>query len=244
MNWVLLSVTRRKCLWVWIVFTAIVVLWTLLQTLTGLLDELAAPVGWLWVALQIFPGLVVLFVSVLYNRYPAKVIPVAAHRALWLGAMSYLLLVVFTLMAEPLAIQGDLGIIGYLEMSYMWLLPFQLVLLGGFVLAFFRKESIFLPNEKILLEVASRNAEKWQVKGDTVRSGCFEKIAAGDIKGGFETVKMHLSTDDNRQSEVALLQGDFSRLQQNIDLNLVSREEGQRQLNRITMALLNIIEKL
>jgi len=244
MAWILLSDTRRKCLWIWMSMTVVVSLWTLIQTLTGLLSDMAVSVGWLWVFLNLFPGLIALFVSLLQNRYPAKIIPHAVHKGLYLGAMAYLALVMLTLIAEPLATQGAWSLITYLEKSYLWLAPFHLLLLAGFSLTFYRKELIFLPNEKILQDLASQNAEKWKKKGNLLRSRCLEAIASGDLAAAFELVKEHLPIDDSRQVDVVMLQGEYTLLRQNIDLNLVAPDEAQRQLNRITMALLNIIEQL
>lgn len=241
--WTLLTQTRKTCLWLWLLFTAAVTMLTLLQTTLGKLDEVA-PVAWLWVLVLLVPGLAMLFVSVLLNRFPSKIVPNAVHLALWLSTLAYLSLALITVLAEPMAILNGQSIAGHLKQSLWWMLPFNFVLLVGYWLAFVRRAPLFVPDEKIILDVAGTQAEAARKKGNLTRSQCFEEVAAGNLPAAMEQLKQHLPEGRSERNDLAVLMGEYKNLVRSKDLNTIEPAEAQRQLNRITMAVLNLIGQL
>ncbi len=241
--WTLLTQTRKTCLWLWLTFTAAITLLTFLQTALGRLEEIE-PLAWLWVMVLLVPGLTLLFISVLLNRFPSKIVPKAVHLALWLSTLAYLLLALATILAEPMALMNGQSIEGHLKQSLWWMLPFNGLLLLGFWLAFVRRAPLFVPDEKIILDVAGTQAEAARKKGNLTRSQCFEEVAAGNLPAAMEQLKQHLSEGRSERNDLAVLMGEYKNLVRNKDLNTIEPAEAQRQLNRITMAVLNLIGQL
>jgi hypothetical protein len=121
----------------------------------------------------------------------------------------------------------------------------ELLLLTGYGLAFFRKDSIFKPNEQIILDFAAQKASTWQGQGNTLRQQCFELIAANDLPGVFALAKAHLDkTGSPDLNAVILLENQWTELSRRRDLNLVESGEAQMNLNRILVGLMNVVERL
>ena len=235
--WIPLSRTLRSCILIWIVTTVLVILLVLAQTLTGKLGE-AAPTVWLWTALLLLPGLGLLLSGSVLNRHAGKLAPPAPNLLLKALTVLYMLLILLTLF---FMLQNDHGLIVYFRESYWWLAPLKILLLIAFWLAFWRKEQLFQPDQRVILELAGARMKAAQAEGDRLRSVLFEAIAAGDMQKAFETMKQSRAPDDRVHADLAVLQGEFFQLNRNRDLNLIAPAEAQRQLNRITVALINII---
>ena len=236
--WIPLSRTLRSCLLLWIVTTVLVMLIVLAQTLTGKLGQ-AAPTVWTWAALLLLPGLGLLLSGSVLNRHAGKLAPPAPHFLLAALTVLYMLLILLTLF---FMLQNDHGLIAYFQESYWWLAPLKILLLMAFWLAFWRKEQIFQPDQRVILELAGVRMQAAQAKGDQLRSVLFEAIAAGDLGKAFETLKQSRTPDDRSHADLAMLQGEFTELTRNRDLNLIAPADAQRQLNRITVALINLIQ--
>ena len=236
--WIPLSRTLRSCLLIWIITTVLVMLLVLAQTLTGKLGE-AAPTVWLWTALLLLPGQGLLLSGSVLNRHAGKLAPPAPNFLLGALTLLYMLLILLTLF---FMLQNDHGLIAYFQESYWWLAPLKVLLLLAFWLAFWRKEQLFQPDQRVILELAGVRMQAAQAKGDHLRSVLFESIAAGDLNKAVETFKQSLHPDDRKHADLALLQGEYVQLIRNRDLNLIAPAEAQRQLNRITVALINLID--
>ncbi len=244
MAWKLLSETRRACLRVVLIGTAGVLLLVFAQTVGGKLSDAVAQ-GWGWALLVLLPVLLMLWASAMLNRYPAKIIHPTAHQSLVWGSLAYQLFVLLTLLAEPFATREELSIVGYFAESLWWLLPFQGLLLIGYWLVFYRKDLIFKPNEKIILDFAAKKAADWEGKGNLPRQQCFELVAANDLPGVFEKMKEIFGKSGGSDfQETLLLQGQFTTLTQARALNTADPDKAQIELNRIGMAVLNLVEKL
>lgn len=244
MTWKLLSETRRACLRAMLIGTALVLLLVFAQTVGGILADVVAQ-GWGWAILMVLPALLAVWASAMLNRYPAKIVHPTAHQSLVLGTWAYLLFVLLTLLAEPFATRESLSIVEYLGQSLWWLLPTQVLLLVGFWLVFYRKDLFFKPNEKIILDFAAKKAADWQGKGNLLRQQCFELVAANDLPAVFEKMKETLGKAGGSDfQEALLLQGQFTTLSKERSMNLVDPEKAQIELNRIGMAVLNLVEKL
>ncbi len=156
-----------------------------------------------------------------------------------------MLLALLTLLSEPFATRGELSMVQYLTQSYWWLLPMEAILLAGYGLVFFRKDSIFKPNEQIILDFAVQKAADWKGQGNSLRQQCFELIAANKLSSVFSIMKKQFEkTDRNDLNAVVLLENQFTEISRQRDLNLVEREEAQISLNRIVMGLMNLVEHL
>lgn len=228
---------------IWVTFSAIIVGLTLLQTITGKLESITA-FGWWWVCVNLIPGLLVLFIAVLLDRQTTNSIPGFVHRSLWMGALIYLSLVLITLLAEQAAISGSLSIKAYRSYSFGWLIPFQGLLLIGFYLVFFRAKPLFFPDEKTIVTIADKQAKLWREKQNQLREECFRLITAGRVGEVFDKISNSIKKNGAGDLDrLILLKNQFVENRRNIDLNLVSLDEGSRVQSRVIMALMNMINQ-
>ena len=244
MTWRLLSETRKQCILAALIGTALAVTLVFVQSVSGLLEGITA-LGWLWVMMVVLPALVVLWISILRNRYPAKIVHPTAHQTLVWGSWTYFLLALLTLLAEPLATRGSRSLQQYLTQSLWWTLPLELMLIAGYWLIFYRKDSIFKADEKIILDFAAQKAATWEAKGNLLRQQCFELIASNDMPGAFSKMKAVFEKAGSAElNAIVLLEGQYNSLLRDRDLNVVDRDKSQIELNRIVMGVLNLGEKV
>lgn len=237
---VLLADTRKKLLQLWLIFTAVLVLLIFVQTLTGKFEDIELK-AWSWVFAHLLPALLLLFVAVLFNKNPSKVLMLATFRAVYAGALAYLLLLTLTLLALPMA-TVNWSIEEYLAKSYTWLVPFQSILLLAFGLLYFRKEPFFRPNTAIMQQYVAKKAEFAQRTGNVLQVQAFELLISDDgVGAALEHLRSHLKTDENA---IILLQSQYTEWIKQRDLNLLPPDALQRELNRLTMAVTGFIEKI
>jgi hypothetical protein len=237
---ILLADTRKKLLWLWLIFSIITILLVLIQTIAGKYEEMLGTT-WLWVFVNLLPSLLLLFVAVLLNKNPSKVLLINTFRAVYASAWAYLLLLLLTLLALPFA-TANYSIEAYLKDAYLWLLPFQIILLIVFCLLYFRKETLFRPNAAIMQEYVNKKAEFAQRTGNDNQINAFNALINDDDLSDVLTVlRTHLTDDKN---SIILLQGQYAHWQEQRDLNLTPPDALQRELNRLTMAIINYIEEL
>ncbi len=237
---VLLADTRKKLLWLWLAFTAIIILLVLIQSITGKFEDIIGT-AWLWVFAHLLPSLVLLFVAVLLNKNPSKVLLTNTFRAVYWGALAYLLLLLVTLLAMPFATMNN-SIEGYLQDAYLWLVPFQLILLVVFGLLYFRKETLLRPNAAIMKEYVNKKAEFAQRTGHDKQIEAFHALVNDDdFSDVLMVLRIHLKDAKN---DIVVLQGQYVNWQKARDLNLTAPDDLQRELNRLTMAIVDYIEEL
>ncbi len=237
---VLLVDTRKKLLWLWLAFTAVLVLLVFVQTLAGKFEDIETK-AWGWIFAHLLPALMLLFSAVLLNKNPSKVLMRATFRAVYAGALAYLLLLTLTLFALPIA-TVNWSIEEYLTKSYTWLAPFQAGLLLAFTLMYFRKEPFFRPNAAIMQQYVSKKAEFAQRAGNESQVQAFGLLVSdGGVGAALEHLRRHLKTEENA---IILLQNQYSEWTKQRDLNLLPPDALQRELNRLTMAAAGYIEKM
>jgi hypothetical protein len=237
---ILLADTRKKLLWLWLIFSIITILLVLVQTIAGKYEDMLGTT-WLWVFVNLLPSLLLLFVAVLLNKNPSKVLLINTFRAVYGSAWAYLLLLLLTLLALPFA-TANYSIEAYLKDAYLWLLPFQIILLVVFCLLYFRKETLFRPNAAIMEEYVSKKAEFAQRTGNDNQINAFNALINDDDLSDVLTVlRTHLTDSKN---DIIVLQSQYVNWQKQRDLNLTPPDALQRDLNRLTMAIINYIEEL
>jgi hypothetical protein len=237
---ILLTDTRKKLLWLWLGFTAAIVLLFFVQTLAGKYEDIEGQ-AWTWVFVQLMPALLLLFVAVLLNKNPSKVLLRATFRALYFGTLAYLLLVALTLLSMPVAtLQWSIS--EYLDLSYTWLAPFQAFLLLAFGLLYFRKEPLFRPTAAIMEQYVAKKAEFAQRAGNSTQVSAFQLLTT---ENGVKAVLNLLSSQlKNDATDITLLQNQYAFWEQQRDLNTMAPDALQRELNRLTMATVGYVERL
>lgn len=237
---VLLIDTRKKLLWLWLIFTAIIVVLMFIQTINGKFEDIETN-AWTWAFTNLLSPLLLLIVAILMNKNPSKVLLSATFRIIYMATLTYLLLVSLSLLALPIATRNQ-SIEVYFNQSYLWLLPFQGIILIIFGILYFKKETYFRPNAAIMQEFMVKKAEFAQRNGRGLQTLAFNLlIAEQKMAEVLDFLKAHLKGNMN---DIILLQSQYMEWQHQRDLNLVSTEELQRTMNRLTLAVINYIEKL
>jgi hypothetical protein len=237
---VLLADTRKKLLWLWLGFTSIIMILIILQTLAGKFD-LIERMAWLWAFTHLLPILLLLLCAVLLNKNPSKVLYQSTFQAVYYASLGYLILIILTIFALPYATL-NWSIEEYLRKSNLWLMPYQAVLLIAFGIMYFKKETIFQPDPDIMLEYVGKKLEFAKRKGNLAQSKAFETLnTEGGMNDVLNLLKSKLTSEAN---DIILLQSQYTEWQRQRDLNLTPEGDLQRELNRLTLAVINYIEKL
>jgi hypothetical protein len=237
---ILLEDTRRKLLWLWLAGAVLAGLLTFVRTQTGMYEDMEA-VAWSWYFTHILPTLLLLFVAVIGNRNPSKVVRRSTFFLLYAGGLSYLLLVALTLFGRPDTIQGQ-SMEDYLRLSYSWLLPFQALLLALFGIFYFRKEPFFQPNAAIVQAYVGKKTEYAHRHGSLLQIQAFDTLIQPD--GLARTLAMLAESPGTQKNDLILLQSQYANWTKGRDLNLAAPDQLQRELNRMTLAVIDIIENL
>lgn len=229
----------------WMIGGSIITLFVLIQSFTGKLAAEDLPFAWTWLAVNLLPGLLLLGVQVLRLRLPAKLIHPVAHKALVWGAWGYVFMLLLTFFSLGLALGQGNSVVGYFRNSWYWLMPAQGLLLLGFWLAFYRKESVFRPSEQVITAVAQQKATQSQQKGNVLRQQCYEWVAANDMDAVFNCLRQAFEGKNAQNHNAAIaLEAQHRELKRQVDLQLIDPKEAQIALNRIIMGVLNLIEAL
>lgn len=243
---VLLADTRKNLLWLWLGFTAFIILLIFVQTLTGKFEGVEF-IAWLWAFINLLPALTLLLIAVLLNKNASKVVLKTIFQAIFWACLVYLTFVLMTLVGLPIATL-NWSIEAYLGKSYQWLIPFQLILIVVFWLLYFKKEALFRPNPQILQEYISKKAEFAGRTKKITQQQAYDLLIADDkMPDLFEFLKTEFEKipgRNNEKNDILLLQSQYVNWQRNKDLNLAEADDLQRELNRITLAVINVIEKL
>lgn len=241
----LLPNIRNECLIIWIFISFISLIILFLQTLSGGLLLGIVRFAWIWEFVNIGPGLLILIYSLMQQVLPLKFIPEFKARALKAGTYAYGGMFLLIILIEPWVIANtELSMQQYLMVSLWLLVPVNILLTLSYYWSFVAKDGVG-PNQQQILAVAKGYAEKWGHKGNEQKKSYFEAIASGDLHETLSALKDWFSTsNDKRLNDIILLQSEFNAVQRSINLNLVDRSEAQISINRITVALLNLIEAL
>jgi hypothetical protein len=204
--------------------------------------------AWAWLAAALLPGSLLLNAGALLNQRPAKLIAPVAHRVLLTLTGLYLVALLLSLLLSQRAIEqrADYGLQHYLQDSLLYLLPLSLLLALGFWQLFFRKESLFQPNPAIIADTASTQAAQARRKQLLEQTRAYELVAAADLPAAFELLNRYFEAknDTPRRDELLLLQNGHASLLREKNMNTIDPEQAQRNLNRITLALLTLIAQV
>lgn len=236
---------RRKLLLLWVVFSIPILLLVFLQTISGKFEGILGA-AWGWVAINLLPVLVLLFMGAMQNKHGDKVIQQFIFRIILLFSIIYLLLLLITQLSLS-AGTGHQSIYAYFMQSYKWLVPFQLILLLVFFSLFYRRQALFQPNEKIIKNHFKEKAKTALDQKNVFRQVAFDKLIAGDFDELFEHLKQKAGEDagdPDKLNQSVLLQSQYNDWKKNTEMNLIDTKDAQITLNRISMALVNLIEEL
>lgn len=242
--WILLADTRKKLLWLWIAFAGLIFALFLFMTVVNTFEDVEV-VAWVWALGNLLLPLALLFIGVILNPHPSKVVKKSTFWLIYYSALSYLLLILITLigMQAWLDSHTDQGIAAYFQQSYLWILPFQTLLLLGIWVLYFQNRRPIQADEKIVLGYAQKKAEYAHRFSNVKQQTAFDYLVQNDFTNLFEFLKTAFNGDSD-QKEVILLQAQYNKMQETIAFNTDDPATVRRELNRVSMALIDIIEKL
>ena len=239
----LLSEIRKKLLWTWLALAAPTLLLLTVQELNGVFVG-AAGTPWLWAALNLLPGFGLLLLAAVLNLNPGKHIWRPVFRVILVVVAVYLVWVLLTalgLRARPEA----QSLVDYFGQAGYRPAPFQVLLLGVFGLLFFRKSTAFVPNEKIVGEHAAKALAQAKAAENLPRAQALELFVAAKYAELFTALNEHFAGKDRSAvQDLILLQNQYNENRRQLDLGVAEPKAAQRELNRIALALLNVIEKM
>lgn len=240
--WKRLSYTLSKTINAWIPAWSLTFLLSVFQSISGRLNGIELQI-WGLLSLLFFPGFLIVFYTFIRSRNIVKIIPPQVHRTIIASTLVYSIVVLASLLAEGWATAAELSIIDYRKKSMLWLLPLEIILLIAYGLIFIGEPKFLVPDEESLIQLANEEAVNWLERKNEVKEKCFRQIAGGDISEAFSTLEEHFKQFDiGDLNQLTLLQSQYAENQKNWQLNLASPDELQRQRNKITLALMNLIQ--
>lgn len=242
--WILIAESKKHCWRLWTIFTLLLLGLTLIQSISGKLIEIMG-FSWLWLMLNLIPGLLMILIAHLKDQQSAKVLPAKAHWAIWGSTVLYLLVLLFTLLAEQLATSSVVSMKVYRLNALYWLLPFQGVLLIAYYFMYYRKKMLFRINKRAVAQAAGIQAKKWSEKENALRESCFQMIADGKVDEALAKFKQNVETTGIGDiNQIIALESQLVQNQKNLRNNLISFDEGDRIRNRIIMSLMDLINQV
>lgn len=243
--WHLLSDTRARALYAWILGAGLLTVFVFIQSATGKLEAEDLPFAWLWVAVNLLPGLGLLWADVLLHRAPARLLHPAAHRALVWGTWGYMALLLGTFLALGAALMRGGSVVGYFRASWYWLGPAQGIVLAFYALALYRKQEVLRPDAEVITAFAEQKAAAWKDKGNVRRCQCFELVAENRLPDALALLKQAFEGRDTTNHHAAIeLNRQYRALQHERNLNTIDPKEAQILLNRVTIGVLSLIEEM
>ncbi len=233
---------RKKLLWLWITIAGLIIALFIFMTLVNTFEgvELAA---WVWALGTLLPPLTLLFLDIILN--PFKVVKKSTFWLIYYCALSYLLLALATIvgMQAWLDTHTSQNIADYFQQSYLWILPFQGLLLVGFGILFFQHKKTIQASEKMPPNYIQQKAEYAHQFGNDRQQKAFDLLLNNDFNNLFEFLKIEYN-EGTELSGILLLQSQYNAIQQKLDFNTADPTAMQIEHNRIFLALTSLIEKL
>lgn len=244
-EWILLSEARSKLLRIWNIGTAVLLLFLLVQQITGMIANVQMAV-WGWFFISLLPGLLLLNGSAWLRRRSDKVLSPGAFRALFWLEMLYVLLLFFFFFFSRAAINwNDYGLDEYYLRSLRILAPFNLLLIAGFVLLFYTRENPFKPSPIVVQSLAATKSAAAQQKNLPQQAACFEAVRQGDLPRLFDLMEHWFSQHAPASlSALSVFKGQYHQIRQASDLQTILQGESQVALNRLTVGLIDLIGEI
>lgn len=239
----LLSEIRKKLLWTWLILSAPTLILLTIQELNGVFVG-AGGTPWIWAVLNLLPGFGFLLLAAILNLNPGKHIWKPVFRIILVITAAYLLWVLLTALGMRARPESQ-SLIDYFRQAGYRPAAFQLVLLGVFGLLFLRRETTFVPNEKIVGEHAAKALVKAKDIKNLPRAEALELFVLAKFPDLFSALNQFFAGKKPAVlNDLALLQNQYTENRRQLGLGVSDPKAAQREFNRIALALLSIIEKM
>ncbi|MBK6995299.1 MAG: hypothetical protein IPH31_10350 [Lewinellaceae bacterium] len=202
--------------------------------------------AWIWIFIQLLPGLGLLLSATLLHSNRGKAILRGAFWAIT-GLTTLFLLFVLTSLAGISSGSAGQSLSKGFAGSYRYLLPMQGFVLTVFAVLFFKKESLFVPDEKALVGLAQDLLAKAKVAGAIDRQRVIDLFVAADMPAMLDLLEMKIRAKQSAQhrlNEVLLLKNSIAHLRRHADYGITDDRETRREHNRICLAALELTEEV
>jgi len=237
----LITNVRKKLLTLWLIFSAMLLLFFLLQVLNGKYAGMEST-AWVWIFVQLLPGLVLLLTATLLHSNRGKAILRGAFWAI-AGLTTLFLLFVLVSLAGISGGQAGQSLSEGFAGSYRYLLPLQGLVLAVFGILFFKKENLFLPDEKALGGLAQDIMAKAKETGAIDRQRAIDLFVAADVPAMLDFLETKIRAKEHAQSslnQVLLLKNNLAHLHRHANYGVTDDRETKREYNRICLAALEL----
>jgi len=241
----LLSEVRKKLLLIWLSFSALLLIFFLLQILNGKYAGMEN-IAWGWIFAQLLPGLVLLLAATLLHLNRGKYLLYWVSWAIAGLSAFYLFFVLVSLAGISGGSAGqslEEGFVG----SYRYLLPLQVLVLAAFSVLFFKKESLFQPNEAKMRDHAQALLAKSTSAENSDRRAALEFFVAADLPAMLDYLEQKIRAKippDKIPPDVLMLKNKLTEYQKNILFDLISRDEARKEYAHICYAALGLVGEI
>ena len=215
---------------------------TFVQTISGLLNEIAIG-AWFWVFLNLLGVGILLYITSLNQRKSKiRLIPNNIHRTIILVTFSYLFLVLATLLFEQLATRSEMSMYQFRGLSLSWLVPAQIFTMIGYYFVFIRKSrDLIVPVDK---SDDQKNTEESEILllSEKKRTHLQDLISNGNIGKVFKELEKELANSPQIKA-ILLLKAQWNENKRKRNLGLISNESFELNLNRITLVIIEMIDR-
>ncbi|MCB0635880.1 MAG: hypothetical protein KDC54_04655 [Lewinella sp.] len=226
----------------WLPAALLIVLLVLLQTVFGHYRGIETE-AWLWILLALAPVTVLLYAARWIKPYVPGMVEPSALRSyrslLWI----YALLILLTILLSQAAVNlNDWGLKDYMGRSLWWLLPTNLLTLGGLADLLLRNKTGNGPTSDAIAREAQARSERIDTDQHPLRKKCLVCIGESDLPGAMALLEQHFEeiADNRSLNQLIIRKGEYQRLVRSMEREVIAPEEAQRQLNRIALALLEM----
>lgn len=242
---VLISEARKKLLLLWLIFTALLLVFFLLQFLNGKYAGMETA-AWSWIFVQVLPGLGLLLAASLLNLNRGKII---VRWAIWaiLGLAGLFLLAVLVSLVGISGGSSGKNLSEAFADSYFFLGVLQAVVLAALGVLFFKKESIFPPKKEQLLGHAQTLLDAAQKSGELDRSRALELFFSDDLPAMLDFLEEKLRAKNSkhgRLNDLFLLKNQLTRVRRDAGLGVSSEADSSLNYNRICLTALELVTEV
>lgn len=239
MKYYLLTSTRYICYTLITISITIIAVILFFQSILGSFYDVLFNI-WSWFFLVTLLPYFAILVSIVKERFLSKATSQYFHFSIIIGTFIYYFFALLTITLEPITMY-KLPINSYLYTSYLWFIPFQLILLTVYFLVFlknFNKQSI---NRKNIIEFAHTRLKSSILKYGTKES-IYELIISDEMHEVFDQLKQIFNKSKEDLNFLMLQEARYNKAKKSIDLKTGSREAAEIEINQIIFSIFDLMD--
>lgn len=236
---------RRQLYKRWGIFAFLILTLILAQEAFGQYRGMSKVI-WGWVFITLKPVFFIYLYSGHKYVYPDKAIPASTSNGLKAFQLIYLVLILLTILLS----QAAVSINGWSTRQYflntLWLMiPLNVILSFNTYLALVFNEPAKMPGSSAIVQLAEKALSLAESTGQQLRSQCLRAVSKGQLEEAFNLLGPYFQDRDTELfNHIVLLQSRYAKMMEDERLGTVEAETVQVQRNKLSLALLNISNRL